>query len=63
MRRSMWRWQRLRGRGADEFNGGGVDKVMSAVLSGNVDIGFAGPEAGTMYTTRVKRTTPRCLRR
>ena len=26
-------------------NGGGADKVMSAVLSGNVDIGFAGPEA------------------
>ncbi|MFV0517666.1 MAG: ABC transporter substrate-binding protein [Aminipila sp.] len=26
-------------------NGQGADKVMSAVLSGNVDIGFAGPEA------------------
>lgn len=26
-------------------NGGGADKVMSAVLSGSVDIGFAGPEA------------------
>lgn len=26
-------------------NGGGADKVMSAVLSENVDIGFAGPEA------------------
>ncbi|MEG0897886.1 MAG: ABC transporter substrate-binding protein [Ruthenibacterium sp.] len=26
-------------------NGGGADKVMSAVLSGNIDIGFAGPEA------------------
>ena len=26
-------------------NGGGADKVMSAVLSGNVDIGLAGPEA------------------
>ena len=26
-------------------NGGGADKVMSAVLSGNVNIGFAGPEA------------------
>ena len=26
-------------------NGGGADKVMSAVLSGDMDIGFAGPEA------------------
>ena len=26
-------------------NGGGADKVMSALLSGSVDIGFAGPEA------------------
>ena len=26
-------------------NGGGADKVMSAVLSGSVDIGLAGPEA------------------
>ena len=26
-------------------NGGGADKVMSAVLSGEMDIGFAGPEA------------------
>lgn len=26
-------------------NGGGADKVMSAVLSGSIDIGFAGPEA------------------
>ena len=25
-------------------NGGGADKVMSAVLSDNIDIGFAGPE-------------------
>lgn len=45
-------------------NGGGADKVMSAVLSGNVDIGFArGRRPASMYTTRVKRTTPRCLRR
>ena len=27
------------------INGGGADKVMTAVLSGQVDIGFAGPEA------------------
>lgn len=27
------------------MNGGGADKVMTAVLSGGVDIGFAGPEA------------------
>lgn len=27
------------------FNGQGADKVMTAVLSGQVDIGFAGPEA------------------
>ena len=26
-------------------NGGGADKVMAAVLSDNIDIGFAGPEA------------------
>ena len=26
-------------------NGGGADKVMTAVLSGSIDIGFAGPEA------------------
>lgn len=26
-------------------NGQGADKVMAAVLSGNIDIGFAGPEA------------------
>lgn len=26
-------------------NGGGADKVMSAVLSDNIDIGFSGPEA------------------
>ena len=27
------------------LNGGGADKVMTAVLSGSVDIGFSGPEA------------------
>ncbi len=32
----------------DLINGGGADKVMTAVLSGQVDIGFAGPEA-TIY--------------
>lgn len=44
-------------------NGGGADKVMSAVLSGSVDIGFAGPKPAYMCTTRAKRTIPRCLRR
>ncbi len=29
----------------DLTNGGGADKVMSAVLSGDADIGFCGPEA------------------
>jgi len=29
----------------DLSNGGGADKVMSAVLSGDADIGFCGPEA------------------
>lgn len=29
-------------------NGGGADRVMSAVLSGDADIGFCGPEA-TIY--------------
>lgn len=45
----MWRWQRAssrtKGLDVELSNGGGADKVMSAVLSGNVDIGFAGPEA------------------
>ena len=27
------------------YNGGGADKVMTAVLANQVDIGFAGPEA------------------
>ncbi len=44
-------------------NGGGADKVMSAVLSGNVDIGFAGPEASIYVYNEGKETTPRCLRR
>ena len=34
-------------------NGGGADKVMSAVISGSVDIGFAGPEASIYANTSV----------
>lgn len=40
-------------------NGGGADKVMSAVLSDSVDIGFA--RQASTSTTRAKRTTHRFL--
>ena len=49
MRRSMWPWSL--GFFADEgldielTNGGGADKVMTAVVSGGADIGLAGPES------------------
>ena len=36
-------------------NGGGADKVMSAVISGQSDIGLAGPEASTSII-RVRTT-------
>lgn len=39
----------------DLINGGGADKVMTAVLSGQVDIGFAGPEA-TIYVYQQGKT-------
>ena len=45
----MWRWHRAifwtRGWKVELSNGQGADAVMAAVLSGNIDIGFAGPEA------------------
>ncbi len=39
----------------DLINGGGADKVMTAVLSNQVDIGFAGPEA-TIYVYQQGKT-------
>lgn len=41
-------------------NGQGADKVMSAVLSGHIDIGFAGPEATIYVVNEAGKTTPRC---
>lgn len=42
-------------------NGEGADKVMTAVLSGSVDIGFAGPEACIYVYNEGKEVTCRCL--
>ena len=44
-------------------NGQGADAVMAAVLSGNMDIGFAGPEAAIYVYNEARRTIRRCLRR
>ena len=40
-------------------NGGGADNVMTAVLSGQVDIGFAGPEACIYVVNEGKAEHPR----
>lgn len=40
-------------------NGQGADKVMAAVLSGNVDIGFAGPEAAIYVYNEGKEDFPK----
>lgn len=42
----------------DLINGGGADKVMTAVLSGQVDIGFAGPEAAIYVYLQGKSDYP-----
>lgn len=42
-------------------NGGGADKVMTAVVSGQSDIGLAGPRPASMCITRARPTTPRSL--
>ena len=41
------------------INGGGADNVMTAVLSGQVDIGFAGPEACIYVVNEGKTAHPR----
>ena len=41
------------------INGGGADKVMTAVLSGQVDIGFSGSES--VYVYNEGRMTMPCL--
>lgn len=42
----------------DLINGGGADKVMTSVLSGQVDIGFAGPEAAIYVYLQGKSDYP-----
>lgn len=44
-------------------NGQGADKVMAAVLSESVDIGFAGPESAIYVYNEGKRTFQRSLPR
>ena len=39
------------------INSQGADKVMTAVLSGQVDIGFAGPEHVSTFTMREEQIT------
>ena len=39
-------------------NGGGADKTMTAVLSGQADIGFCGPEASIYVYNEVKKNYP-----
>ena len=43
------------------LNGGGADKVMTSVLTGEVEIGLAGPEACIYVLLRGGRTPPRSL--
>ena len=40
------------------LNGGGADKVMTAVLTGEADIGFAGPEACIYVLNQEKENAP-----
>ena len=40
------------------LNGGGADNVMTAVLAGQVDIGFAGPEAAIYVANEGKEDNP-----
>lgn len=39
-------------------NGGGADKVMTAVVSGQADIGLAGPEASIYVAQQGKEDPP-----
>ena len=41
-------------------NGGGADKVMTAVVSGQSDIGLAGPESCVYIYIRARTTIPWC---
>lgn len=41
------------------INGGGADNVMTAVLSGQVDIGFAGPEAAIYVINEGMEDSPK----
>lgn len=41
------------------INGGGADKVMTSVLSGQVDIGFAGPEAAIYVYLQESKDYPK----
>ena len=43
----------------DLMNGGGADKVMTSVLTGEVDIGLAGPEACIYVLLEGRRDAPR----
>ena len=43
----------------DLISSQGADKVMTAVLSGQVDIGFAGPEAAIYVYLEGKKITPK----
>ena len=40
------------------INGGGADKVMTSVLTGEADIGFAGPEASIYVLNQGKENAP-----
>ena len=40
------------------INGGGADKVMTSVLTGEADIGFAGPEASIYVLNQGKEDAP-----
>ena len=44
------------GLGIELSNGGGADKVMAAVLTGDMDIGLAGPEASIYVYNAVSYT-------
>ena len=43
----------------DLMNGGGADKVMTSVLTGEVEIGLAGPEACIYVLLEGRRDAPR----
>lgn len=45
----------------DLMNGGGADKVMTSVLTGEVDIGLAGPEACIYVLLEGRKDAPRVV--